>query len=100
MAVSNRLKKADYAFFAAPNFRDVKFYVEAKKPARNLDNADDYFQTIRYGWSSDTPIAVLTDFEQKRQQMHRIVPAHKKPEQRAVWQIVLKKPESYQINWM
>jgi adenine-specific DNA-methyltransferase len=61
--VSNRLKKADYAFFAAPNFRDVKFYVEAKKPARNLDNADDYFQTIRYGWSSNTPVAVLTDFE-------------------------------------
>lgn len=66
VAVSNRLKKADYAFFAAPNFRDVKFYVEAKKPARNLDNADDYFQTIRYGWSSDTPIAVLTDFKRFR----------------------------------
>ena len=66
VAVSNRLKKADYAFFAAPNFRDVKFYVEAKKPSRNLDNADDYFQTIRYGWSSNTPLAVLTDFEQFR----------------------------------
>jgi type I restriction-modification system DNA methylase subunit len=66
VAVSNRLKKADYAFFAAPNFRDVKFYVEAKKPAKNLDNADDYFQTIRYGWSSNTPLAVLTDFEQFR----------------------------------
>ncbi len=66
VAVSNRTKKADYAFFAAPNFRDVKFYVEAKKPSRNLDNADDYFQTIRYGWSSKTPIAVLTDFEQFR----------------------------------
>ena len=64
VAVSNRLKKADYAFYAAPNFRDVKFYVEAKKPSRNLDNADDYFQTIRYGWSSNTPLAVLTDFEQ------------------------------------
>jgi adenine-specific DNA-methyltransferase len=66
VAVSNRLKKADYAFFAAPNFRDVKFYVEAKKPAKNIDNADDYFQTIRYGWSSKTPLAVLTDFEQFR----------------------------------
>ena len=63
---SERTKKADYAFFAAPNFRDVKFYVEAKKPARNLDNPDDYFQTIRYGWSSSTPLAVLTDFEQFR----------------------------------
>jgi len=36
VAVSNRLKKADYAFFAAPNFRDVKFYVEAKKPSRKF----------------------------------------------------------------
>ncbi|MDQ3131455.1 MAG: hypothetical protein M3Q99_11935 [Acidobacteriota bacterium] len=66
VAVSNRFKKADYAFFAAPNFRDVKFYVEAKKPSRNLDNADDYFQTIRYDWSSNTLLAVLTDFEQFR----------------------------------
>lgn len=63
---NKRIKKADYAFFAAPNFRDAKFYVEAKKPSRNLDNADDYFQTIRYGWSSNTPLAVLTDFEQFR----------------------------------
>lgn len=44
----------------------MKFYVEAKKPARNIDNADDYFQTILYGWSSNTPVAVLTDFEQFR----------------------------------
>lgn len=66
VAVSSRVKKADYAFFAAPNFRDVKFYVEAKKPSRNLDNADDYFQTIRYGYSSNTPLAILTDFEQFR----------------------------------
>ena len=63
---NTRTKKADYAFFGAPNFRDVKFYVEAKKPARNLDNPDDYFQTIRYGWTSNTPLAVLTDFEQFR----------------------------------
>lgn len=62
VAVSNRLKKADYAFFAAPNFRDVKFYVEAKKPSRNLDNPDDYFQTIRYGWSSNTLLTLDYDF--------------------------------------
>src|SRR2546423_1299887 len=61
--VQGRLKKADYAFLAA-NFRDVRFFVEAKKPARNIENADDYFQTIRYGWNAQTPLAVLTDFEQ------------------------------------
>lgn len=86
VAVSNRLKKADYAFFAAPNFRDVKFYVEAKKPARNLDNADDYFQTIRYGWSSNTPIAVLTDFEQ-----FRVIDCRYKPNIKTAENFALKK---------
>jgi type I restriction-modification system DNA methylase subunit len=84
--VSNRLKKADYAFFAAPNFRDVKFYVEAKKPSRNLDNADDYFQTIRYGWSSNTPIAVLTDFEQ-----FRVIDCRYKPNIKTAENFALKK---------
>ncbi|MET0465637.1 MAG: N-6 DNA methylase [Chitinophagaceae bacterium] len=58
-------KRADYAFFA-PNFRDVLFYVEAKKPKAELDNILDYFQTIRYGWNGRTPLAVLTDFEHFR----------------------------------
>lgn len=63
--VKGRIKKADYAFLAA-NFRDVRFFVEAKKPSRNIDNADDYFQTIRYGWNASTPVSILTDFEQFR----------------------------------
>jgi predicted type IV restriction endonuclease len=57
-------RRADYAFYLAPNFRDMKFYVEAKKPHGDIATADNYFQTIRYGWSSRTPIAVLHDFEQ------------------------------------
>ena len=59
-------KRADYAFFLAPNYRkdDVRFYVEAKKPARNLSNVIDYFQTCRYGWSAGTPLTILTDFEE------------------------------------
>lgn len=61
--VKGRKKKADYAFLA-PNFRDVRFFVEAKKPARNIENPDDYFQTIRYGWNSSTTLSILTDFEQ------------------------------------
>ncbi len=62
MAGSQR--RADYAFFLAPNFRDPKFFVEAKKPSRSLANPDDYYQTIRYGWNAGTPIAILTDFEE------------------------------------
>ena len=60
---SERRKRADYAFLA-PNFRDVSFFVEAKKPQRKLENKDDYFQAIRYGWNGCTPLAVLTDFEE------------------------------------
>lgn len=61
---SGSQRRADYAFFVAPNFRDVKFFVEAKKPSRSLTNPNDYYQAIRYGWNSKTPIAVLTDFEE------------------------------------
>ncbi len=57
-------RRADYAFYLAPNFRDVKFYIEAKKPRGDIATQDNYFQTIRYGWNSQTPIAVLFDFEQ------------------------------------
>ena len=60
--VQGRVKKADYAFHM-PNFRDVRFFVEAKKPARNIENADDYFQTIRYGWNAQCSVSILTDFE-------------------------------------
>jgi type I restriction-modification system DNA methylase subunit len=62
MATSQR--RADYAFSISPNFEQVKFFVEAKKPSRSLSNADDYFQTIRYAWNTRTPISVLTDFEE------------------------------------
>ena len=57
-------RRADYAFYVAPNFRDVRFYTEAKKPFGDIATADNYFQTIRYGWNSQTPIAILTNFEQ------------------------------------
>lgn len=57
-------RRADYAFFLAPNFRDPKFFVEAKKPSHDLTNADYYYQAIRYGWNANTPVVLLTDFEE------------------------------------
>jgi adenine-specific DNA-methyltransferase len=63
VSVNEARKRADYAFLA-PNFRDVLFYVEAKKPNAQLNTPLNYFQTIRYGWNSQTPLAVLTDFEE------------------------------------
>ena len=62
--VQGRGKRADYAFYTAPNFTQARFMAEAKKPSRQLENAQDCFQAIRYGWNSNTPISVLTDFEQ------------------------------------
>lgn len=62
--IDGRGKRADYAFFTAPNFTQVRFLAEAKKPSKNLENNQDCFQAIRYGWNSNTPISVLTDFEQ------------------------------------
>lgn len=64
ITIGRQQKRADYAFYIHPNFRDVKFFVEAKKPSRNLSNADDYFQACRYGWNAGTQITFLTDFEE------------------------------------
>lgn len=58
-------KRADYAFFLAPDYKQVKFFVEAKKPSRALkENKDDYFQTAKYGWNAGTGVSVLTDFQE------------------------------------
>lgn len=58
-------KRADYAFYNAPNYKDVHFFVEAKKPYELLkNNPIHYFQTIKYGWNAGCPISVLTDFEE------------------------------------
>ncbi|HLL74932.1 MAG TPA: TaqI-like C-terminal specificity domain-containing protein [Pyrinomonadaceae bacterium] len=85
VGVEGRAKKADYAFLA-PNFRDVRFFVEAKKPARNIDNADDYFQTVRYGWNAQATVSVLTDFEQ-----FRILDCRLKPDVRTALDRVVRK---------
>ncbi|MEI7733026.1 MAG: N-6 DNA methylase [Verrucomicrobiota bacterium] len=59
-------RRADYAFYIAPNFRrdDVRLFVEAKKPFGDIATPDNCFQIIRYAWIAGTPVAVLTDFEQ------------------------------------
>ncbi|GAB4461934.1 MAG: Eco57I restriction-modification methylase domain-containing protein [Armatimonadaceae bacterium] len=64
VTMSEGKKRADYAFYLAPDFRKVRFFVEAKKPSVDIRSKDNYFQAIRYGWNGNTPLAVLTDFEQ------------------------------------
>lgn len=62
VSVSGRARRADYAFLA-PNFRDVRFFVEAKRPGAAINTPDDCFQVVRYGWNSHVPLSVLTDFQ-------------------------------------
>lgn len=64
VTVGTTQRRADYGFYLAPNFRDPRFYVEAKKPRGDIANPDYYFQAVRYGWNSRHPVSVLTDFEQ------------------------------------
>ncbi|MCP4582392.1 MAG: hypothetical protein GY839_12330 [candidate division Zixibacteria bacterium] len=64
VAVGGNQRRADYAFYLKPNYHDVRFLVEAKKPSGELATKENYFQLIRYGWNSNTPLAVLTNFEQ------------------------------------
>lgn len=63
--VARSQKRADYAFYLAPRFNEVRFFVEAKKPSVDLSRSvDAHFQTWRYGYSANTPLAMLTDFEE------------------------------------
>jgi len=64
VTMSEGRKRADYAFYLGPDFKNPRFFVEAKKPSVEIANRDSYFQAIRYGWNGGTPLAVLTDFEQ------------------------------------
>ena len=57
-------RSADYAFYIAPDFREPRLFVEAKKPSGDLTSAINCFQTIRYGWNANTLVAVLTNFEE------------------------------------
>lgn len=54
--------RADYAFSIAPQYRRVRFFVEAKRPQSNIKTPDNCFQAIRYSWPKGLPIVVLTDF--------------------------------------
>ena len=64
VSVGGTQRRADYAFYTAPNFKDVRFFAEAKKPFGDIATPDNCFQTVCYGWNKGTLVAVLTDFEQ------------------------------------
>lgn len=56
-------RRADYSFSLAPHFtKHPRFFVEAKRPQLDIATPDNYFQSIRYSWSHQLPLVVLTDF--------------------------------------
>jgi type I restriction-modification system DNA methylase subunit len=60
--VEGHAKAADYSFQSGGN---ILFFVEAKKPAVNIEtNPEPAFQIRRYAWSAKVPISIVTDFEQ------------------------------------
>ena len=72
-----RSKRADYSFHIG-NTRH--FFVETKMPHVNLErNPIPAFQLRRYGWSGNTPVSVLTDFEEFSVYDCRIQPRQSDP---------------------
>ena len=62
LAVEGATKAPDYAFRIGGT---RKFFVEAKKPAVNIEtDIHPAFQLRRYAWSAKLPLSILTDFEE------------------------------------
>ena len=75
--VDGGAKAADYAFQSGGH---VHFFVEAKKPAVNIEvNPEPAFQIRRYGWSAKLNVSVLSDFEQLAVYDCRQKPVHGDP---------------------
>ena len=72
--VRESTKNPDYGFYIG---QARKFFVEAKKPAVNLENdVKAAFQLRSYAWSAGLPISLLTDFEEFSIYDCRIEPAN------------------------
>lgn len=62
IAIRGKAKAPDYGFYLDGRRR---FFVEAKKPAVNLDQqTDPAYQLRRYAWTAKLPLSILTDFEE------------------------------------
>ena len=58
-------KRADYAFHLGPNYRDPRFFCEAKKPSVKIrEDRDAHFQTQSYGYSAGAKLSILFDFQE------------------------------------
>ena len=93
--VEGAAKAPDYAFRIG-GMR--KFFVEAKKPAVNIEY-DIYpaFQVRRYAWSAKLPLSVLTDFEEFAVYESRSKPD--KSDRAATGRVLLLNYKDYLTRW-
>jgi type I restriction-modification system DNA methylase subunit len=95
LEVEGAAKAPDYAFRIG-GMR--KFFVEAKKPAINIEY-DIYpaFQVRRYAWSAKLPLSILTDFEEFAVYESRSKPD--KSDRAATGRVMLLNYKDYLTRW-
>ena len=93
--VEGHQKAPDYGFRVG---RDLKFYVEAKRPGVDIKaDAGPAYQLRRYAWTARLPLSILTDFEELAAYDCRKKPSEKdKP---AVARVQLLTYEEYPDRW-
>ena len=95
LEVEGAAKAPDYAFRIGGT---RKFFVEAKKPAINIQY-DIYpaFQLRRYAWSARLPLSILTDFEEFAVYESRTKPD--KSDRAATGRVMLLNYKDYPAKW-
>jgi len=59
--IGNQVKAPDYCFRIGGQ---RKFFLEAKRPGKSIDDKDYAYQIRRYAWSAKLPLAILTNFRE------------------------------------
>jgi predicted type IV restriction endonuclease len=95
LEIEGEKKAPDYAFRVGGT---RKFFVEAKKPAVNIEmNIHPAFQLRRYTWSAKLPLGILTDFEEFAVYDCRIKPD--KNDKASTGRVVLLSYKDYIEKW-
>jgi hypothetical protein len=95
LAVEGAAKAPDYAFRIGGT---RKFFVEAKKPAVNIQyDIFPAFQLRRYAWSAKLPLSILTDFEEFAVYESRSKPD--KSDSAATGRVMLLNYKDYLTKW-
>src|SRR6266540_3489193 len=95
LLIEGENKAPDYAFRIGGT---RKFFVEAKKPAVNIEmNIHPAFQLRRYAWSAKLPLGILTDFEEFAVYDCRIKPD--KTDKASTGRVILLSYKDYIEKW-